>query len=267
MIVIGEKINASVPVVGKAIDRRDAGFIRELARAQTDAGADYLDVCTAGRAEELLDLEWLIDIVQHESGLPLCIDSADVRVLIDGMRATGRPTGIVNAVSGDDDAMDALFPRIAETQWSCIAALRDSSGVPRTTAERMRIFHRVIAGARAHGIAPDRLFIDPLVCSVGVDGSCLPTFAECTRLIKREEPSVHVTSGLSNVSYGLPARKMVNMAFLALAMRTGMDSAIMDPTNPDLNGVLHATAALLGEDEFCLDYIEAYRDGLFDGRS
>ena len=126
----------------------------------------------------------------------------------------------------------------------------------------MEVFDGIMAKAKEYNIDPSRLHIDPLVVTLGTDETALTTFAECCRLIKQKYPTIHITSGLSNISFGLPARKLINQAFMVLAMNAGMDSAIVDPTNRDMLGMIYATEALLEEDEFCMEYITAYREGL-----
>jgi len=116
--------------------------------------------------------------------------------------------------------------------------------------------------AKEYNIDPSRIHIDPLVVTLGTDGEALTTFVECCRQIKGQYPTIHITSGLSNISFGLPARKNINQTFMVLAMNAGMDSAIVDPTNRDMLGMIYATDALLENDEFCLEYIGAYREGL-----
>lgn len=263
MIVIGEKINGSIPKTKAAIAERDEDYIRMLARNQTAAGADYLDCCASVQEGELETEKWLIDLIMEESDLPICIDSPNPQVCVDAMAFCGDRVGIINSVSGEGNKMDIVFPKIADTQWGCIALLSDDTGIPITADDRLKVFDKIMAKAKEFGIAADRLYIDPLVETLGANGDSYLVFSECTRRIKDAYPDIHITSGLSNISYGLPVRKMINMPFLALAMAAGMDSAIMDPTNRDMNGVLHGTAALLGDDEFCLEYIQAYRDDLF----
>jgi 5-methyltetrahydrofolate--homocysteine methyltransferase len=116
--------------------------------------------------------------------------------------------------------------------------------------------------AKEYHIDPSRLYIDPLVETLSSKETTLTVFAECAREIKKRYPTIHVTSGLSNISFGLPARKLINQAFLVLAMNAGMDSAIVDPTNRDLLGLIYATDALLEKDEYCLEFISAFREGL-----
>ena len=99
--------------------------------------------------------------------------------------------------------------------------------------------------------------------TLGTSPESLLTFAECCRKIKELDPALHITSGLSNISFGLPVRKVINFAFMALAMEAGMDSCIIDPLARDLRGVIYATDALLGEDEYCGEYLGAYRDNIF----
>ncbi|MBE6473449.1 MAG: methyltetrahydrofolate cobalamin methyltransferase [Coriobacteriaceae bacterium] len=263
MIIIGEKINGSIPNTGAAIAAKDDAYIRELARIQTAAGADYLDCCASVGDGELGVQEWLINIIKEESDLPICIDSPDPKVCVDAMQFCDGRVGIINSVSGEGNKIDVVFPAIADTKWGCVALLSDDTGIPKTADDRMKVFEHIMARAKEFGIGPERLYIDPLVETLGANPESLLTFNECCRRIKEAYPSIHITSGLSNISFGLPGRKFINMPFLVLAMAAGMDSAIMDPTNRDLNGVLHGADALLGEDEYCLEYIDAYRENLF----
>ena len=122
----------------------------------------------------------------------------------------------------------------------------------------MKIFFGIMEKAKQYGIAPSRLHIDPLVVTLGTDQTALTVFADCCRRIKYEYPEIHITSGLSNISFGLPVRKNINQAFMVLAMNAGMDSAIVDPTNKNMIGMIYATNALLERDEYCLQYIDKF---------
>ena len=263
MIIIGEKINGSIPKTGAAIAAKDEEYIRMLACKQTEYGATYIDCCASVNEGELDVQEWLISLIMEESDLPIAIDSPDPQVCVDAMKFCGDRVGLINSVSGEGNKMDIVFPVIADTKWGCVALLSDDSGIPPTAEGRIAVFEKIMAKATEYGITPDRLYIDPLVETLGANEESLITFNACVKAIKEKYPTIHITSGLSNISFGLPSRKHINMPFLVLAMQAGMDSAIMDPTNRDMNGVMHATAALLGQDDFCLEYIEAYRDNLF----
>jgi len=262
MIIIGEKINGSIPVVAKAISEKDTEFIRNRARIQAEANSTYIDVCAS--VEETIEVEtlkWLIDLVQEVTDVPICIDSPSPQACVAAIPFCNKP-GLVNSVSLEGDKIDLIFPAIADSKWECIALLCDDKGIPNSVERRMEVFEGIMKKAKEYNIDPSRIHIDPLVVTLGTDGEALTTFVECCRQIKAQYPTIHITSGLSNISFGLPARKNINQTFMVLAMNAGMDSAIVDPTNRDMLGMIYATDALLENDEFCLEYIGAYREGL-----
>lgn len=258
MIIIGEKLNGSIPSVAKAIAERDADLIRERARMQAEAGATFLDVCASvEEAVEVETLKWMIDLVQEVTDTPICVDSPSARSCVAAIPFCKRP-GLINSVSLEGDKIDTIFPVIADTDWECVALLCDNDGIPDSVERRMKIFFGIMEKAKQYGIAPSRLHIDPLVVTLGTDQTALTVFADCCRRIKYEYPEIHITSGLSNISFGLPVRKNINQAFMVLAMNAGMDSAIVDPTNKNMIGMIYATNALLERDEYCLQYIDKF---------
>ena len=258
MIIIGEKLNGSIPSVAKAVAERDADLIRERARMQAEAGATFLDVCASvEEAVEVETLKWMIDLVQEVTDTPICVDSPSARSCVAAIPFCKRP-GLINSVSLEGDKIDTIFPVIADTDWECVALLCDNDGIPDSVERRMKIFFGIMEKAKQYGIAPSRLHIDPLVVTLGTDQTALTVFADCCRRIKYEYPEIHITSGLSNISFGLPVRKNINQAFMVLAMNAGMDSAIVDPTNKNMIGMIYATNALLERDEYCLQYIDKF---------
>ena len=263
MIIIGEKLNSFVPKVGRAIAERDADYLKKVAIKQCEAGAHYLDICPAVETDSAPTMEWLIDVVQSCCDIPLCIDSLDADLLIQSMHKCKKP-GIINSASLVAGKADKIFPEIENTDWSCIVLLDHDSGIPKTPEESLEVFDEVYAKAKQFGIAPQRLFFDPLIDTLSTNDEALLNFATVCREIKKRLPQAHITSGLSNVSIGLPARKMVNASFLVLAITAGMDSAIIDPLNRELIAVAFATQALLGQDHNCVNYREAYIEKLFE---
>lgn len=260
MIIIGEKLNGSIPPVAKAIAERDAEFIKARAKMQADAGATFLDVCASVEEDvETETLKWMIDLVQEVTDIPICVDSPSAQTCINAIPFCKKP-GLVNSVSLEGNKIDTIFPVIADTDWECIALLCDNDGIPDSVEKRMEVFHGIMEKARQYNIAPSRLHIDPLVVTLSTDQTALLVFADCCRRIKAEYPDIHITSGLSNISYGLPVRKNINYVFMAFAIEAGMDSAIMDPTNRQMLGIIYAANALLGRDEFCLDYIKQFSE-------
>jgi len=262
MIVIGEKINGSIPSAGKAIAARDEAWIRNLAKIQSEANADYIDCCASVDEGELETMKWLIDLIQDECDTPICIDSPNPQVCVDAIPFC-KKVGLINSVSLEGNKIDIVFPVIKDTKWGCVALLCDDKGIPKTAERRIEIFKEILKKAEEYGIAPDRLYIDPLVETLGTNTASLNTFVEVCKAIKEICEDVHITSGLSNISFGLPVRKMINQAFMVLAMNAGMDSAIVDPTNRDMMGTIYATDALLDNDFYCMEYIGAHREGLF----
>jgi 5-methyltetrahydrofolate--homocysteine methyltransferase len=262
LIIIGEKINGAIPTVAEAIQKRDAGKIKALAEAQEQAGADYLDVCAGTEPDlEYGALIWLLDIVQSSSKLPVCIDSPDPDMLLKILPVLKKP-GIINSVSGEGKKCELLFPFLRENpEWKVIALTCDDSGIPSEAARKTKIALQLIEKAEGCGIAAERIFIDPLVLAVSAVGDAMFQFMEAIQKIKAIVPAVHFTSGLSNISYSMPARALINRNFLVLAMYAGMDSAILDPMNRAIMENVYAVEVLLGKDRLCRNYNKAYRSG------
>lgn len=266
MIIIGEKINGSIPSVAEAIAARNADFIRNRAIAQAKAGATFIDCCASvPEAEEPDTLKWMIGCIQEATKLPISLDSPSADVLLQTFSCCRRP-GLINSVSGEGDKIDKIFPAVADTGWEVICLLSDDSGIPRTAADRLKVFDHILKKAGEYRIDVRRLHIDPLVemLCTSEDGIAMNT--EVIRTIRKRCPDIHITAAVSNISFNLPVRKMINLGFTVLAMNAGLDSAILDPTNRDMMGVIYATEALLGQDDYCMEYIAAYRDGIFGPR-
>ena len=265
MIIIGEKINGSIPSVAEAIAKRDAEFIKDRARKQAEAGATFIDCCASVPEEEEVEtLKWMIDCIQEVTDLPISVDSPSADVLIQAYKFCKRP-GLFNSVSGEGDKIDKIFPVMAQEEnkgWEVIALLSDDTGIPKNAADRLRVFDKIMAKAKEYGIAPSRLHIDPLVEMLCTSENGIETNLEVITSVREQYPSIHITAPISNISFNLPVRKLINLGFMVLAMNAGLDSGILDPTNRDMLGLIYATEALLGEDDYCMEYIGAYREGL-----
>jgi len=262
MIIIGEKINGSIPSVAKAIAERDAEFIKDRARKQAEAGATYIDCCASVEEDvEVETLKWMIDCIQEVTDLPISVDSPSPDVLAQVFTYCKRP-GLINSVSMEGDKVDKLFPLIADTKWEVICLLSDDTGIPKCAADRLKVFDNLMAKAKEYGIKPNRMHIDPLIEMLCTSEDGIAMIEEVITTIREQYPTIHITAAVSNISFNLPVRKLVNLGFTVLAMKAGLDSAILDPTNRDLLGVIYATEALLGLDDYCMEYISAYREGL-----
>lgn len=264
MIIIGEKINGSIPAVADAIARRDSEFIKERARIQAEAGASFIDCCASvPEAEEVETLHWMIDCIQSVTDVPISVDSPSADVLVEAYKFCNKP-GLFNSVSGEGDKIDKIFPIMAANPgWEVIALLSDDTGIPKSAADRLKVFDKIMAKAKEYGISPNRLHIDPLVEMLCTSENGIETNTEVISTVREKYPTIHITAAVSNISFNLPVRKMINFGFTVLAMNCGLDSAILDPTNRDLLGLIYATEALMGLDDYCMEYISAYREGLF----
>ena len=266
MIIIGEKINGSIPAVAEAIAKRDSEFIKNRARMQAEAGATFIDCCASvPEAEEVETLRWMIDCIQEVTDLPISVDSPSPDVLVQAYKFCKRP-GLFNSVSGEGDKIDKIFPEMAKPEnkgWQVIALLSDDTGIPKCAADRLRVFDKIMAKAKEYGISPDRIHIDPLVEMLCTSENGIETNTEVISTVRAKYPTIHITAAISNISFNLPVRKMINLGFAVLAMNAGLDSAILDPTNRDMIGLIYATEALLRLDDYCMEYIGAYREGLF----
>ncbi|KPU45616.1 5-methyltetrahydrofolate:corrinoid/iron-sulfur protein co-methyltransferase [Oxobacter pfennigii] len=259
MIVIGEKINGTIPSVKKAIEEKNEEFIRNLAIMQAEAGADYIDVCASTVPElEVATLKWMMDIIQNAVDKPLCIDSPNPRMIEKVFKYAKKP-GIINSVSEEGDKCEVIFPLMKGTGWQVIALTCDNKGIPSDVGTRVDITKRIVEKAAKYDIAPDRIHVDPLVMAMSADNKSLPSFVEALTKIKELYPTIKITSGLSNISFGMPLRRVINQHFLTIAMFVGMDSAIMDPVNRDLYTSLITTKALMGQDRLCRNFTNAYR--------
>jgi 5-methyltetrahydrofolate--homocysteine methyltransferase len=271
MIIIGEKINGSIPSVGKAIAARDADFLRDLAVRQSEAGAHFIDVCASVEpSAEYETLKWMLEIVQAATETPICIDSPNpdvlAQVLKDGLV---KKPGLVNSVSMEGNKVDTIFPLIADSKWEVVALLCDDTGIPKTAQKRKEVFDALLAKANEYKIAPARIHIDPLVEMLATsydsddeDVVGIAVVVDVMKYIRAKTPSIHITGAISNISFNLPARKLVNMAFAALAINAGLDSAVFDPLDKVLLGVIYAAEACVGKDDFCMEYISAHREGI-----
>ncbi len=264
MIIIGEKINGSIPAVAEAIAKRDGEFIKQRAITQEKAGATFIDCCASvPESEEVETLRWMIDCIQEATDLPIAVDSPSAAVLAEAWKFCKRP-GLINSVSGEGDKIDRIFPILAENPgWQVIALLSDDTGIPKNAADRLKVFDKIMGKAKEYGIAPSRIHIDPLVEMLCTSENGIETNIEVISTVREKYSGIHITAAVSNISFNLPVRKMINLGFTVLAMKAGLDSAILDPTNRDMMGLIYATEALLGMDDYCMEYISAYREGLF----
>ncbi len=264
MKIIGEKINGTRKGVKEAVLGRDAAFIQKLAADQAAAGATWIDVNAGTLTDrEPDDLVWLVQTVQAAVENPLCLDSANPAALATALPKVKQPP-LINSISGEQGRLTGVLPLAAQAGGGVIALAMDDKGIPADTEGRLAIVQRLIGLAREAGIPDEHVYVDPLVMTIGASGDAGRIALATVRAVKAEFPQVHFTSGLSNVSFGLPRRTLINQAFLTLMLEAGLDSAILDPLDRELRQAMLAAEAVLGLDRHCLNYTRAFRAGLLE---
>lgn len=261
MLIIGEKLNGTLKKTAQAIAARDVAFIQDLAKRQVEAGADYLDVnAGTGCGDEVHDLVWLIEVVQAAVEAPLCLDSANPLALKSAMECT-RLTPMINSISGEASRLEGILPLAVERGAPVIALLLDDEGIPASVEGRLKVARRILEHTRRAGMADEMVYIDPLAMAISTQTDGALIALETMRILRQENPKVKFSIGLSNISFGLPARTLVNQAFLAQLLAAGLDAAIINPMEQGLINMLYATELILGRDRFCRNYVSAFRKG------
>jgi cobalamin-dependent methionine synthase I len=260
MIVIGELINASRKVIAEAIKSQDSDTIQQVAKEEAAAGASYIDV-NAGvfQEREIEYMKWLVDSVRAATDVPCSIDSPDPKVLEAGLLAHEQPA-LINSVSLEPDRLDAVTALVRGTKHSIIALCIDEHGMPDTVDDRLQRTERLVNHLAKADVTPDRIFIDPLLKAISTSHTEAAQFLDAVAAIKARFPEVHVTCGLSNVSFGLPRRKVLNRVFAMMAIARGLDSAIMNPLDARMMSNIVTAETLAGRDEWCERYLTAHRE-------
>ncbi len=264
VLIIGELINCTRKKVGEAAQKRDVEFFKEISLRQANAGASMLDVNGGLPGQEMEVLPWLVNIVQETVSIPLCLDSADPAALRRALPIC-KQRAMINSITDEPARQQAQLPLLKEFRPKLIALCLGEAGPPNTSAERVSTASRLVDRLTAEGFVLDDLYVDPCVLPVSTGPEHGKALVEATGLIKARYPGIHVSAGISNVSFGLPMRKLLNQALLLLLMAQGLDTAIADPCDPQLMDNIRAAEALLGRDEFCANYIQAFRDGKLGG--
>jgi len=266
MIVIGERINASNKSVGEAIIKRDGAYITSLAQAQTEAGADYIDVNTGiGQYEyeqEIAAMKWLVTTVQAETDKPLAIDSERPEVIKAAMEKYRGEELVINSVTAEPEKLAAIGPLVAERGVRLVALAMGSDGVPNNIEKRLEACETIVTHLTRMGVKMEQIFFDPLVIPVSVDSHQGLVILKTIEGIKSRYPGARTVVGLSNISYGLPNRKLVNRSFLLMAAHAGLDAAILDPLDSKIMSLVKVAEMLIGKDTLCRTYIRAHRRGI-----
>ncbi len=265
MLIIGERINSTRKKIGEAVQKADAGFIRTEAQQQLEAGAHMLDVNGGIPGREVELLSWLVKVVQEVREVPLCLDSADPEALRQALPLC-RQRAMINSISDEKERWERVMPLVKEFNTKVIALCMSEAGPPKGADDRIDTACRLVDRLTAQGVALDDIYVDPCVFPVSTGPEHGPALLEAARQIRSRYPGVHISAGVSNVSFGMPVRKLLNETLLVLLMARGLDTAIIDPCIEGMVARILAAEALLGRDEYCANYLRAYREGRLEPR-
>lgn len=259
VVIIGERINPTGrKSVLAALQQGNFDVVRQDALAQVAAGAAILDV-NAGvpGADEPALLQQLLQTVMAVTDVPLCIDTANPDALAAAL-SVYQGQALINSVNGEERSLAAVLPLVREYNAAVIGLCMDDAGIPATPEERLAVAAKIIDRAGKLGIGPERVIIDPLALTMGADSRAGFIALETTRQVVKEF-GVNVTMGASNISFGLPDRKYINAAFIALAIQAGLTCPITNPLVPEISTAVLAADLALGRDDYGMRWIKAYR--------
>jgi 5-methyltetrahydrofolate--homocysteine methyltransferase len=259
--VIAERINMTRKAIRTKVWERDEAFIRGEAIRQTEAGATHIDINAGGDpSREVEDMVWLTKVVSAATSLPLSFDSANPDALRAGLELVNRPGAIINSLTMERARVDAVLPLVKEFGTGIVCLTMDDSGMPEDLEGRVRIADAIVSLLRSNGVPLDRAYFDPLVRPASTNPGQARFILDAIRIIREKYPESHIALGLSNISFGIPRRNNLNKAFLAMLVAAGCDGAIIDPSEPDMLITLCSAQAVLGIDEYCMNYLGMMRE-------
>ena len=258
--IIGERLNPTGrKVMGEAVRSGDLAVYQEEALRQVEAGAHMLDVNVGVPGiDEPAMMGRAVSLIQRSCPVPLCIDSPRPEVVEAGLAASdGKP--LINSVTGEKSSLKAVLPLARRYGAAVLGLCLDESGIPDTAEKRLVVAERILKKAVEAGLEPRDILIDCLVLSAGAEQEIVEETLKTVRMV-REKLGLNTLLGISNVSFGLPARDSLNAAFLAMAASSGLSAAIANPMNETIMKIYSASKVILNQDTNALDYIGKYTD-------
>jgi 5-methyltetrahydrofolate--homocysteine methyltransferase len=261
-VFIGERINPTGKKrMAAALTEGDLSVVRIEAEEQVEASADVLDVNVGAAGVDEVDLlPKAVRLVMETVDVPVCIDSANAEALRAalGVHRELAPEGkpLINSVNGEEARLEVVLPLVAEYRAAVIGLAMDDDGISSDPNKRFEIASKIVKRAEAVGIPREDIVIDCLTLTVGADSQAAVITLEAMHMV-REELGVNLTLGASNVSFGLPDREVVNWAFLAMAIQSGLNCPIVDTAK--VRPAILAADLLLGRDDYAMRYIKAYK--------
>ena len=261
-VIIGERINPTgKKKLSAALAEGDLNVVHKEALAQVEVGADVLDVNVGAAGVDEVDLlPRAVKLVMETVDVPICIDTADVRAMAAALAVhkelapEGKP--LINSVNGEEERLESVLPLVAEFGAAVIGLCMDDEGIPEEPERRLAVAKKIVERAEGMGIPRNDIVIDCLALTMGADSKAGWKTLESIRLV-RAELGVNIALGASNISFGLPAREIINGAFIAMAIYNGLNCPIVDAAK--VRSYILAADLALGRDDYAMRYIKAFR--------
>jgi len=242
MLIIGENIHIISPRVRNAINNRDSATIQQLAKAQVEKGAQFLDLNIGPQRRQGVEvMSWLVPAIQEVVDVGLSFDTTNLQAIETGLKLAKRQA-MINSTSAEPERLEKVPPLAAEYNAKLIALMMGKGGIPVTAEERVAIaIEQLVPRAMELGIPMENLYLDPLVLTVNGCQEYCPHAVEAVRYVKQGmDPAPMTVCGLSNVSNNVPDenRSLINRVYLVKLMAAGLDSAIADPLDDELREVI-----------------------------
>jgi 5-methyltetrahydrofolate corrinoid/iron sulfur protein methyltransferase len=260
LLLIGEKLNSTRPSVKKIFEERDKGQLLALAREQIEGGASCIDLNASmlmEREEEAL--RWGAAAVRAELRVSTMLDSPNTALLVRLVPEFGGGA-ILNSLPCEEEILAEALPAVSSAGAGVVIMLKDRRGIPPTIDGKLLLAERAVETAAEAGVAPERLFIDPVFAPLATNAGGLLVTLDTIRGLATRFPECPRIGGLSNSSYGLPERKLINRTFAAMAIASGITVLICDTSDRELMRSLRASEALAGSDPNCRRFLAHFRE-------
>ena len=259
--IIAERINMTRKSIREKVWERDEAFIRNEASFQAHAGATHIDINAGGDpAREIEDMIWLTKTVSDEVDLPLSFDSTNTEAIKAGLEICSRPGSKINSITMEKQRVDGILPLVKKFNTSVVCLTMNDEGMPEDYEGRIKITDNIVALFKENDISLDRAYFDHLARPASTNPGQVRFILDAISYTKKSYPDAHFALGLSNISFGIPCRNNFNKVFLAMLIAAGCDGVLLDPTEKDLMITLLSARAVLGLDEYCIEYITKMRE-------
>jgi 5-methyltetrahydrofolate--homocysteine methyltransferase len=255
MIIVGEKLNSSIPRVFELMKEKNTEELKQIAIDQQNAGANYLDINTSIFREDEYDmLMYVLEIVLENTECGIMLDSPSAAVIEKAIKHVKERDLIINSITLQD-RIDELLPIVKSYNTGVVCLPIDKDGIPKTTVKRLENSLELIKILTEAGIEKEKIYIDVLAETLAVESESAVTTINTISELRKKDAEVHIICGVSNVSYGLPKRTSINASFLTAAIFAGLDSGIVDITNEQIQSTIYTAQLVAGKDEYCMEYL------------